>query len=265
MIRLAYFALFAAVGAMPLSAVAQDFSVQDPRYTTTPPRYTTTPPRYTTTPPEYTTTPPRYTTTPPAYVPQPDTVPSDDDMTPTRPGNVPDFDGDFDDGFDDGIDDGVGGGIDDGVGGGIDDGVGGGIDDGVGGGIDDGVGGGVGETMFMPSQLNNTTLQNSSAPRSNVSPPAEPFFDEQTPENEGVPGEETTTGNERVVELFAALVLRLDEGETQQFVGDYQQVVADLGLQSSEVTAEVNVRIVLYLTLSRLLGLSGEPLGAEAI
>ncbi|MEW4562378.1 hypothetical protein AB1K70_07625 [Bremerella sp. JC770] len=60
-----------------LSASAQDFTTQDPRYTTTPEEYTTTPEQYTTTPSQYTTTPAEYlpqagTTLPDIDVPLPD-------------------------------------------------------------------------------------------------------------------------------------------------------------------------------------------------
>lgn len=68
---------------------------------------------------------------------------------------------------------------------------------------------------------------------------------------------ETPIASEPRVEWFARFVLRLDETETQQMVGDYFALLAQLGLSPDELSESTRVKIVLYLTLGRLLGLSG--------
>ncbi|MBA2115834.1 hypothetical protein [Bremerella alba] len=211
MIRLAPGFVFLALSSVALSAAAQDFTTQDPRYTTTPSEYTTTPAQYTTTPSEYTTTPPE-------YLPQADTVPDTDVTVPTIPDDLPDV-GDLGD-------------------------------------LDD--------DLLPTSPLSSTTLEAESIsedePQFLQSVPVE---DEQA--NARVIESDTTTESESMVALFAETVLRLDEEETQQFVTDYDEIVAELGLEPSEVGWSTRFKIVLYLTLGRLLGLFETELDAGAI
>lgn len=225
------------------SVSAQDFTTQDPRYTTTPPQYTTTPPQYTTTPPQYTTTPPQYTTTPPAYVPQADTVPSNNPTQPSNPSfpNNPNIPSNISNRVN---------------------------------GLGSGNGSTTGSTMFMPSQLNGNNTSTTPSSQRTISPevPAastQPMAEPPTPTEIPADASMSTTpvmptispsNSDQLIGVFAQIVLGLDEDNTQQFVSDYDEVVAQLELQPGEVSASVSVRIVLYLTLKHLLGLSGMPM-----
>ncbi|EAQ79806.1 hypothetical protein DSM3645_21739 [Blastopirellula marina DSM 3645] len=84
---------------------------------------------------------------------------------------------------------------------------------------------------------------------------------DQVEEEEGVldvEEEMTSTPNfETLVELYAQCVLQLDEMETEQFVSDFEDVAVQLGLAPGDVGLRVGVKILLCLSLERMLGLSG--------
>lgn len=172
------------------------------------------------TPPQYTTTPSQYTTTPPEYIPLPDTVPS----TPNTGGQGP--------------------------------------------------GGQNPPNINFPNPT--TPVNNPSTPvRSATIPvtdPTVPGDGEQPADNLGeatgdpsmggvptvTPDQSQTTNNnvERAVQSFGTYVLGLDEVGSQQFVTDFGTLAGQLGFQTEEVDFQTGVRMVIYLTVSRLLGLS---------
>lgn len=61
---------------------------------------------------------------------------------------------------------------------------------------------------------------------------------------------------ERSVQAFGQYVLGLDQVGSQQFVTDFGTLAGQLGFQTEEVDFQTGVRMVMYLTLSRVLGLS---------
>lgn len=197
-----------------VSSAALSASAQD--FTTQDPRYTTTPSQYTTTPAQYTTTPAQYTTTPAAYIPQVGVLPITNVPTPTIPGNLPNT------------------------------------------------------TSGLPltnplnsSNINTTNVNGSNVNTANLQVPTTTQTQQAQlvqvidPQEEApivpLPLSDVTNETEPLVEQFARLVLQLDDEETLQFVSDYFDFVAQLGLEPSELSWSIRFKIVLYLTLGRLL------------
>jgi len=72
----------------------------------------------------------------------------------------------------------------------------------------------------------------------------------------------TSSELEEWVVRFAENVLNLDEVETEEFVADFNEIVADLGLDTEEVSPCTGFKIVLFLALRELLNQTDDSLEA---
>lgn len=178
--------------------------------------FTTQDPRYTTTPPEYTTTPEEYTTTPSQYTTTPPEYIPQADTVPPTGGPTTPTIPTI-----------------------------------------PGTGNGNNPLPNTPTAVTGTNTGTTVASQSVTS---QAFVEEETTVEETETVEpleaDSATETDSLIESFAGCVLRLDEEETQQFVDDYNETLAELGLKESEVGWSTRFQVVLYLTLRHLLGLS---------
>ena len=179
--------------------------------------FTTQDPRYTTTPPQYTTTPARYTTTPPQYT----TTPPQYTTTPAayvpQADTVPSTDPTTP--------------------------------------TIPRNRSGTGNSLLQNGQLTGTDLSGTDLSNTDLSSLVIQQAGASTPSGTSL-RMQVPTGDEPLVEMFAQSLLQLDDEQTEQFIGDYYRVVLSLGLDPSEVSVGAKFTIVLYLTVSRWLGLS---------
>ncbi|QDU74694.1 hypothetical protein Pan97_17070 [Bremerella volcania] len=121
---------------------------------------------------------------------------------------------------------------------------------------------GTGNNPLPTNPVTSTSSTRVTATQTLQSQSVEVVAVEEETESVEVLESEETSETDPLIELFAGCVLQLDEEETQQFAADYDEVVAQVGPESSEVSWSTRFKIVLYLTLRRMLGLSGRLVDA---